>query len=85
LPLIPVRIAIHRPIAWILRELRIEPDEQRAVRPRVVGSEACGSSRGESSSACIDRSEFWKFGLIFGVVFFTGLLVIVFPWLQIVR
>jgi len=51
----------------------------------VVGSEACGSSRGESSSACIDRSEFWKFGLIFGVVFFTGLLVIVFPWLQIVR
>ncbi len=32
----------------------------------------------------IGRSQFWKFGLIFGIVFFAGLLLIVLPWLQLI-
>ena len=30
------------------------------------------------------KGDFWKFGLIFGVVYFAGLLLIVLPWLQVV-
>ena len=29
--------------------------------------------------------QFWGFGLIFGLLYFGGLLVIVLPWLQMVR
>jgi hypothetical protein len=34
------------------------------------------------SSGYIGKRDFWKFGLIFGVIYFAGLLVIVLPWLQ---
>ena len=32
-------------------------------------------------SGYIGRGEFWKLGLVFGVLYFAGLLVIVLPWL----
>src|SRR5439155_20677287 len=34
-------------------------------------------------SGCIGKGDFWKFGLIFGLIYFAGLLVIVLPWLQV--
>jgi len=50
----------------------------------VISPYATGPAPIYFSSGYIGRSDFWKFGLVFGVVFFAGLLVIVFPWLQIV-
>jgi len=42
--------------------------------------------RGSTSAAAnIDRSDFWKFGLVFGLVFFAGLPLIVLPRLQVIR
>jgi citrate:succinate antiporter/L-tartrate/succinate antiporter len=34
-------------------------------------------------SGYIGKRDFWKFGLIFGLIYFAGLLVIVLPWLQL--
>jgi hypothetical protein len=31
----------------------------------------------------IGKGDFWKFGLIFGVIQFAGLLLVVMPWLQL--
>jgi len=33
----------------------------------------------------IGKRDFWKFGLVFGVVYFAGLIVIVYPWLELIR
>ena len=35
-------------------------------------------------SGYIGKGDFWKFGLIFGVIFFAGLLIIVLPWLELI-
>ena len=51
----------------------------------VISPYATGPAPIYFSSGYIGRSDFWKFGLIFGVVFFAGLLVIVFPWLEVIR
>ena len=51
----------------------------------VISPYATGPAPIYFSSGYIGRSDFWKFGLIFGIVFFAGLLVIVLPWLQIIR
>jgi citrate:succinate antiporter/L-tartrate/succinate antiporter len=34
-------------------------------------------------SGFIGRNEFWRFGLIFGVIYFAGLLAIELPWLNL--
>jgi di/tricarboxylate transporter len=36
-------------------------------------------------SGYIGKADFWKFGLIFGLIYYSGLLVIVLPWLQTIR
>ena len=36
------------------------------------------------SSSYIGKADFWRLGLIFGAIYFIGLLVIVLPWLQII-
>ena len=51
----------------------------------VISPYATGPAPIYYSSGYIGRSEFWKLGLIFGVIFFAGLLVIVLPWLQVIR
>ena len=51
----------------------------------VISPYATGPAPIYFSSGYIGRSDFWKFGLVFGVVFFAGLLVIVLPWLQIIQ
>jgi len=51
----------------------------------VISPYATGPAPIYFSSGYIGRSEFWKLGLIFGVVFFAGLLVIVLPWLQMIQ
>jgi L-tartrate/succinate antiporter len=35
-------------------------------------------------SGFIGKAEFWKLGLIFGVIYFAGLLAIVLPWLRLI-
>jgi len=49
----------------------------------------CGSSSAPApiyyGSGFIDKRDFWKFGLIFGVVYFAGLIGIVLPWLQFIQ
>jgi len=50
----------------------------------VISPYATGPAPIYYSSGYIGRSEFWKFGLIFGVVFFAGLLLIVLPWLRLI-
>ena len=51
----------------------------------VISPYATGPAPIYFNSGYIGRSEFWKFGLIFGIVFFAGLLLIVFPWLEAIR
>ena len=51
----------------------------------VISPYATGPAPIYYSSGYIGRSEFWRLGLIFGVVFFAGLLAIVLPWLQMIR
>jgi anion transporter len=51
----------------------------------VISPYATGPAPIYFSSGYIGRSQFWKFGLIFGIVFFAGLLLIVLPWLQAIR
>ena len=50
----------------------------------VISPYATGPAPIYFSSGYIGRGDFWKFGLIFGIVFFAGLLLIVMPWLRIV-
>jgi anion transporter len=51
----------------------------------VISPYATGPAPIYFSSGYIDRGDFWKFGLIFGVVYFAGLLLIVLPWLEVIR
>lgn len=48
----------------------------------VISPYATGPAPMYYGSGYIGKSDFWKFGLIFGLVYFAGLLLIVLPWLQ---
>src|SRR5260370_30687927 len=48
----------------------------------VISPYATGPAPMYFGSGYIGKRDFWKFGLIFGLVYFAGLLVIVLPWLQ---
>jgi len=50
----------------------------------VISPYATGPAPMYFGSGYIGKEDFWKFGLIFGVVYFAGLLVIVLPWLQLI-
>jgi anion transporter len=49
----------------------------------VISPYATGPAPMYYGSGYIGKSDFWKFGLIFGVVYFAGLLLIVLPWLRL--
>ncbi|HKS20751.1 MAG TPA: DASS family sodium-coupled anion symporter [Bradyrhizobium sp.] len=49
----------------------------------VISPYATGPAPMYFGSGYIGKSDFWKFGLIFGVVYFAGLLLIVLPWLRL--
>lgn len=51
----------------------------------VISPYATGPAPMYFGSGYIGRGAFWKFGLIFGLIYFIGLLVIVLPWLQTIR
>ena len=36
-------------------------------------------------SGYIGRAQFWKLGLWFGLVYFAGLVLVVYPWLIVLR
>ena len=48
----------------------------------VISPYATGPAPMYYGSGYIDKGDFWKFGLIFGGIYFAGLLLIVLPWLQ---
>ena len=48
----------------------------------VISPYATGPAPMYYGSGYIGKSDFWKFGLIFGLIYFGGLLLIVLPWLQ---
>jgi citrate:succinate antiporter/L-tartrate/succinate antiporter len=50
----------------------------------VISPYATGPAPMYYGSGYIGKSDFWKFGLIFGVLYFVGLLVIVLPWLRLI-
>ena len=50
----------------------------------VISPYATGPAPMYYGSGYIGKGDFWKFGLIFGVIYFAGLLLIVMPWLQVV-
>jgi citrate:succinate antiporter/L-tartrate/succinate antiporter len=50
----------------------------------VISPYATGPAPMYFGSGYIGKEDFWKFGLIFGVIYFAGLLVIVLPWLQLI-
>jgi citrate:succinate antiporter/L-tartrate/succinate antiporter len=50
----------------------------------VISPYATGPAPMYYGSGYIGKGDFWKFGLIFGVIFFAGLLLIVMPWLRVV-
>jgi citrate:succinate antiporter/L-tartrate/succinate antiporter len=50
----------------------------------VISPYATGPAPMYYGSGYIGKGDFWKFGLIFGLIYFAGLLVIVLPWLQMV-
>jgi anion transporter len=50
----------------------------------VISPYATGPAPMYYGSGYIGKGDFWKFGLIFGAIYFAGLLVIVLPWLQLV-
>src|SRR5258708_613328 len=50
----------------------------------VISPYATGPAPMYFGSGYIGKGDFWKFGLIFGVVYFAGLLVIVLPGLQLI-
>ena len=51
----------------------------------VISPYATGPAPMYYGSGYIGKGDFWKFGLIFGLIYFVGLLVIVLPWLQVVN
>jgi citrate:succinate antiporter/L-tartrate/succinate antiporter len=50
----------------------------------VISPYATGPAPMYYGSGFIGKGDFWKFGLIFGLIYFAGLLVIVLPWLQMI-
>ncbi|HEU0082164.1 MAG TPA: DASS family sodium-coupled anion symporter [Bradyrhizobium sp.] len=50
----------------------------------VISPYATGPAPMYYGSGYIGKGDFWKFGLIFGVLYFAGLLAIVLPWLQLI-
>jgi citrate:succinate antiporter/L-tartrate/succinate antiporter len=51
----------------------------------VISPYATGPAPMYYGSGFIGKSAFWKFGLIFGLIYFAGLLLIVMPWLDMIR
>src|ERR1700754_1971007 len=51
---------------------------------KVISPYATGPAPMYFGSGYIGKRDFWKFGLIFGLIYFVGLLVIVMPWLQMI-
>jgi anion transporter len=51
----------------------------------VISPYATGPAPMYYGSGFIGKGAFWKFGLIFGLIYFAGLLLIVMPWLDIIR
>jgi anion transporter len=51
----------------------------------VIGPYATGPAPIYFGSGFIEKRDFWKFGLIFGVIYFAGLIGIVMPWLEMIR
>ena len=50
----------------------------------VISPYATGPAPMYFGSGFIGKRDFWKFGLIFGLIYFAGLIVIVLPWLKFV-
>ena len=50
----------------------------------VISPYATGPAPMYYGSGFIGKGDFWKFGLIFGLIYFAGLLVMVLPWLQMI-
>jgi len=50
----------------------------------VISPYATGPAPMYYGSGYIGKGDFWKFGLIFGLIYFAGLLIIVLPWLQVI-
>jgi anion transporter len=48
----------------------------------VIGPYATGPAPIYFGSGYIGKAQFWKLGLIFGLVYFAGLIFVVLPWLQ---
>ena len=66
-----------------------DPDADAAMRLSlglmgVISPYATGPAPMYFGSGYIGKGEFWKFGLIFGLIYFAGLLLIVMPWLQLI-
>ena len=51
----------------------------------VISPYATGPAPMYFGSGYIGKGQFWTFGLIFGLIYFAGLLLIVLPWLQVTR
>jgi citrate:succinate antiporter/L-tartrate/succinate antiporter len=51
----------------------------------VIGPYATGPAPIYFGSGFIEKRDFWKFGFVFGLVYFVGLLAIVMPWLDVIR
>jgi citrate:succinate antiporter/L-tartrate/succinate antiporter len=49
----------------------------------VISPYAPGPARMYFGSGYIGKGQFWGFGLIFGMLYFAGLLLIVWPWLRV--
>ena len=48
----------------------------------VISPYATGPAPIYFGSGFVGKRDFWKFGLIFGVIYFAGLLAVVLPWLE---
>ena len=51
----------------------------------VISPFATGPAPMYFGSGYIGKRDFWKFGLIFSLLYFVGLIVVVFPWLNMIR
>jgi len=51
----------------------------------VISPFATGPAPIYFGSGYIGKRDFWKFGLIFGLLYFVGLIGVVYPWLGMIR
>jgi citrate:succinate antiporter/L-tartrate/succinate antiporter len=51
----------------------------------VISPFATGPAPMYFGSGYIGRAQFWKLGLWFGLVYFAGLVLVVYPWLVVLR